>query len=213
MKPAENELIRKILAEVAAPSNGQASPTVRSGWGRRGAVCAPARLRNDSYLRLVPRRNAFSARQHPADSVGWKCLARAVSDIAAMGGEPRCFLAEPRASSEADRPVADGFSARLAAGLAHWGAPLAGGDTPGSEILINITVVGEVGAGGVLRSEHDRATLSMSVGGSARRTGLQLLRATPGSSRPMTRCIAQASLSRATLALGQWLAEHGWPPQ
>ena len=34
----------------------------------------------------------FLRDKHPADSVGWKCLARAASDIAAMGGEARCFL-------------------------------------------------------------------------------------------------------------------------
>src|SRR3974390_457001 len=34
----------------------------------------------------------FVREKDPADSVGWKCLARAVSDIAAMGGVPRCFL-------------------------------------------------------------------------------------------------------------------------
>src|SRR5262249_8631546 len=34
----------------------------------------------------------FLRKLHPADAVGWKCLARAASDMAAMGGTPRCFL-------------------------------------------------------------------------------------------------------------------------
>ena len=34
----------------------------------------------------------FLRDKHPPDSVGWKCLARALSDIAAMGATPRFFL-------------------------------------------------------------------------------------------------------------------------
>ena len=38
-----------------------------------------------------PRWPAGQRDRHPADSVGWKSLMRAASDIAAMGGTPRCF--------------------------------------------------------------------------------------------------------------------------
>src|SRR5260370_2171871 len=34
----------------------------------------------------------FLRGKHPPDSVGWKCLARAVSDIAAIAAHPTCFL-------------------------------------------------------------------------------------------------------------------------
>src|SRR5262250_1455141 len=34
----------------------------------------------------------FLLDRHPPHSVGWKCLARATSDLAAMGAQPRCFL-------------------------------------------------------------------------------------------------------------------------
>ena len=110
---------------------------------------------------------------HPAESVGHRCLARGLSDIAAMGGEPVAVflsLALPRNF----RQSWVGRFARSLIGLAEkCGATLAGGDTAESPdgILADIVVVGTVPRGkAILRSgarPGDRIFVSGELGGSA----------------------------------------------
>ena len=110
---------------------------------------------------------------HPPESVGHRCLARGLSDIAAMGGEPVAAflsLALPR-----DLPQAwVGRFARSLISLAErFGVTLAGGDTAESPngILADIIVVGSAPKGkSVLRSgarPGDRIFVSGELGGSA----------------------------------------------
>ena len=110
---------------------------------------------------------------HPPESVGHRCLARGLSDIAAMGGEPvAAFL-----SLALPRTVRQSWIRRFACGLIsladRYGVTLAGGDTAESpnEILADIVVVGTAPAGkAVLRSgarPGDRIYVSGELGGSA----------------------------------------------
>ena len=110
---------------------------------------------------------------HPAESVGHRCLARGLSDIAAMGGDPVAAflsLALPR-----DLPQAwVGRFARSLISLAEkHGATLAGGDTAESPdgVLADIVAVGTVPKGkAALRSgarPGDRIFVSGELGGSA----------------------------------------------
>jgi thiamine-monophosphate kinase len=96
----------------------------------------------------------FLRDKHPADAVGWKCLARATSDVASMGGEPRCFLLSLALPSSHTGRWLNEFLLGLRRAARKFKCPLVGGDTTRRrEILINVTVVGEVRAGhAVLRS-------------------------------------------------------------
>jgi thiamine-monophosphate kinase len=96
----------------------------------------------------------FLRDKHPADMVGWKCLARAISDVAAMGGEPRCFLLSLALPSSHTGRWLEEFLLGLRRAARKLKCPLVGGDTTRRrEIFINVTVVGEVRAGrAVLRS-------------------------------------------------------------
>ena len=83
--------------------------------------------------------------QSPA-SIGRRCLTRGLSDIAAMGGEPRaCFI-----SLALSRDVPQAWVDKFYAGLLGWArkfkVPLAGGDTAESPsgIHADIVVVGSV---------------------------------------------------------------------
>ena len=90
----------------------------------------------------------------PARSVGHRCLARGLSDIAAMGGDPAaCFLslAVPRGLSQ--RWI-DEFVRGFLAMARRFRVPLAGGDTSsGPKIIADVVVLGTVPEGkAVLRS-------------------------------------------------------------
>jgi thiamine-monophosphate kinase len=110
---------------------------------------------------------------HPADSVGHRCLARGLSDIAAMGGDPVAAflsLALPR-----DLPQAwvNGFVRGLLRLAEQHGVALAGGDTAESSagVLADIIVLGSVPRGkAVVRSgarPGDLIYVSGELGGSA----------------------------------------------
>lgn len=96
----------------------------------------------------------FRRQWHPARSVGHRCLARGLSDIAAMGGEPlACFLSLGLPPKLPQR-WADDFLRGLAALAGRFGVQLAGGDTSAAhEITADIIVLGQVPRGrAVLRS-------------------------------------------------------------
>lgn len=96
----------------------------------------------------------FRRKWHPAPSVGHRCLARGLSDIAAMGGEPlACFLSLGLPPKLPQR-WADEFLAGLVRLAKLHGVQLAGGDTSAApQITADIFVTGQVPAGkAVLRS-------------------------------------------------------------
>jgi thiamine-monophosphate kinase len=81
---------------------------------------------------------------HPAESVGHRCLARGLSDIAAMAGEPlACFLSLGLPKDISQKWV-DGFLAGFLALARRFDMPLAGGDTGESRsgIVADVMVVG-----------------------------------------------------------------------
>lgn len=83
---------------------------------------------------------------HPAECVGHRCLARGLSDIAAMGGEPlAAFLSLALPAGMAQRWV-DGFLRGLLKLAKRFNVPLAGGDIAQSPagVLADIVVVGSV---------------------------------------------------------------------
>lgn len=110
---------------------------------------------------------------HQPESVGHRCLARGLSDIAAMGGQPvAAFL-----SLALPQNLPQAWVRRFARGLTRlanrYGAKLAGGDTAQSPagILADIIVLGSVPKGNaVLRSgarPGDRIFVTGKLGGSA----------------------------------------------
>lgn len=92
---------------------------------------------------------------HPPDSVGHRCLARGLSDIAAMGGIPRAAFLSLALPAELPQQWVDRFIAGLLKLAAQFSVRLAGGDTAQSldGVLADICVLGSVPTGqAILRS-------------------------------------------------------------
>lgn len=78
--------------------------------------------------------------------VGWKALARAVSDIAAMGGEPRHALVTVAFPPAMEVKQADALYAGLRRCARKFGIAIAGGETARSPgpVFISVALTGEV---------------------------------------------------------------------
>jgi thiamine-monophosphate kinase len=152
----------------------------------------------------------FLADTHPADSVGYKALARATSDLAAMGATPRFFLLTLALPSSRTGKWLDQFLKGLRRAARRFGMTLIGGDTTRSgKIFISITVVGAIAPGrAITRSgarPGDRIYVSGTLG--AAQLGLCMIR-TCGSSRGRSRLTAHL-YPRIRTELGAWLAREG----
>jgi thiamine-monophosphate kinase len=108
----------------------------------------------------------FRRETHRAPDVGWKALARGLSDIAAMGGEPRfCLLSLALASWAGSRWV-DGFYRGLLQLAGREKTPLLGGDLAHSgKTMCDIVVCGAVPKGDALRRDGARAGNAIYVSG------------------------------------------------
>jgi thiamine-monophosphate kinase len=206
----ENDLIRRI--RTAGAVNARRNSAIRLGIGDDAALFSPRRgyetiLTCDWFLEGTH----FLRDKHHADSVGWKCLARAVSDIAAMGGQPRCFLLSLALPETHDGRWLDEFLSGLRRVARKFKCPLAGGDTTRrDEILMNVTVVGEVRSGRALLRSGARPGDIIYVSGRLGEAELGLRRL-----RSMRRIVKGDDRLRKHLypepriSLGRWLSHYG----
>jgi len=181
---AEKALIARIR-RLAAGQAGQnlagerarATPSKASLVAGIGDDCAVLRLPSGRECLVTTDFSLegihFRRDWHAPESVGHRCLARGLSDIAAMGGDPvAAFL-----SLALPRNLPQAWVGRFLRGLMglaeKFGVTLAGGDTAESPsgILADIVVVGTVPKGkAILRSgarPGDRIYVSGELGGSA----------------------------------------------
>ena len=167
----ESDLHRNIFARSA--DLAAAFPGIVVGPGDDCAV-----VRTDGGEELLLKVDQVVEGRHftpqtPVDLIAQKAIARAVSDIAAMGGVPRFGLAS--GVLPPGYPHADELCARLAYWGRTFGAPLVGGDiatgTAGSPLMLSVSVVGVPHAkrGAVLRSGArvgDEVWVTGKIGGS-----------------------------------------------
>jgi thiamine-monophosphate kinase len=153
----------------------------------------------------------FLLRKHPPDAIGWKCLSRAVSDIAAMGGKPSCFLLSLALPTSLTGKWLSSFLAGLRRASDKLGCELAGGDTTRQDkVLVSVTVIGEVRRHhAVLRSgarPGDLVFVSGTLGEAE--LGLRQLRRKRGMAKATNPALRKHLYPQPRLALGQRLAEN-----
>jgi thiamine-monophosphate kinase len=149
---------------------------------------------------------------HRPELVGRRCLTRGLSDIAAMGGEPRAAFLSLAVASDVSQKWVDRFLKGLLNLAEEFQVPLAGGDTAQSAggIQADIVVVGSVPKGkAVLRSgakAGEQIYVTGELGGSAAALA-QLEKSKPVGAG--TKHFSQHFHPLPRLAVGQWLRQRG----
>jgi thiamine-monophosphate kinase len=162
---------QRLIAEIFAPlSEGDASAL--------GLLDDAALLRVPDGQELVVTKDALVAGTHffaddpPAD-VGHKALAVNLSDLAAKGAEPRCYMLAIALRSPCDAAWLREFSGGLRRLQDAHGCTLIGGDTVATSgpITISITAFGLVPLGGMIKrggaSPGDHVYVSGTIGDAA----------------------------------------------
>jgi len=178
-----------------------------------------------AVLRLIEGRDAlittdftlegihFRRDWHPPESVGHRCLARGLSDIGAMGGEPVAVFLSLALPRDLPQSWVGRFSRGLVSLAEKYGAQLSGGDTAESPngILADIIVVGTVPRGkAILRSgarPGDRIFVTGELGGSAQ--AIAQMRARPNK-KLNPRDYPRHFYPEPRVETGRILREKGW---
>jgi thiamine-monophosphate kinase len=154
---------------------------------------------------------------HPPELVGRRCLTRGLSDIAAMGGEPRAAFLSLAVSRDVPQRWVDRFFKGLLDLAEEFKVPLAGGDTAQSAggIQADIVVVGSVPKGkAVLRSGATAGEQIYITGALGRSAAVlaQLEKSKPAGveySGDSAKDFSRHSQPQARVAVGQWLRQKG----
>ena len=115
----------------------------------------------------------FRREWHPAEAVGHRCLARGLSDIAAMGGNPVAAFLSLALPQTLPQSWVDQFLKGLLKLADRFNVSLAGGDTAQSPdgVLADIVVVGSVAKGKAIKRSgacaRDRVYVTGALGGAA----------------------------------------------
>jgi thiamine-monophosphate kinase len=206
---SEKELIERVGKKLPSRSG----TVLRVGIGDDAAVMRPKQgiewvVTSDAFLENIH----FLLRIHRPDAVGYKALARATSDLAAMGARPLYFLMNLALPTACTGKWFDGFLEGMAQAARTFGLVLAGGDTTRStSAAINLTIIGEIESGhAVLRSGARPGNLICVSGtlGEAE-LGLQLLQRRIHKSNKWKKLLRKHFYPQPRLELGQWLAKNG----
>lgn len=204
---SEDQIIEQVRRRVPNSAKqlrvgiGDDAAVLTSRKGMEWVVTTDAFLEDVHFLRDV----------HPPRTVGYKALARATSDIAAMGARPRYFLLSLAIPADCATSWLDEFLAGMSRAARRFGLVLAGGDTSKyPSILINLTVVGESAPGRAVQRSGARPGDLLCVSGrlGEAELGLRLVQQGLHMDRRWKGLLGKHFQPEPRLALGRWLADH-----
>ncbi len=205
--PGEDALIARIRSGIPSAPGG----ILRLSIGDDAAILRPRRSREwvvtcDQFIEDVH----FIYEFHPPEVVGYKALARATSDLAAMGAIPQVFLLSLALPASLTGVWLTSMTHGMARAAREFGLTLAGGDTARSParnavVTLSLTVLGDIETGRGLQRNSALPGDAIFVTGvlGAAQLGLELvLRGLAGSYR---RLVAPHFYPKPSLAVGRWL--------
>jgi thiamine-monophosphate kinase len=217
----EGQLIEKILRGLGSKTSSsfmatrlssRRSTPITLGPGDDAAVFRPSGktewvLTCDASLEGIH----FRSDVHPPESIGYKSLVRATSDIAAMGATPRFFLLTLGLPKSIKTAWLERFLRGMRRAARELKLQIVGGDTTaGSKVVASITVLGEIGPGLAIARSGARPGDLIYVSGILGRAQLGLRLALAGHGRdPRLRATLGPHLyPKIRVGLGSWLATH-----
>jgi thiamine-monophosphate kinase len=185
---------------------------LRVGIGDDAAILRPVGrtdwiLSCDAFLEGIH----FLRKVHPPDSVGFKALVRAASDLAAMGATPRLFLLTLAIPQSLTGAWLDSFLRGMGRAARLLDMRLAGGDTTRCRsVFISVTVMGEAPPGRTVERSGARPGDIIYVSGRLGRAqlGLELILGGLGHQSSLRRLLQPHLYPSIRVELGRWLARH-----
>lgn len=209
---ADERLLIERIARAVSPLRRALRNRVRLSIGDDAALLRPAPgkelvLTCDAFLEDAH----FLAGVHPPDAVGYKALARATSDLAAMGARPLCFLLTLALPRERTGRWLDEFLVGMSRAARRFRLALVGGDTAShSTVAIDVTVLGEIRAGFAVTRAGARPGDVIYVSGTLGRAqlGLELILRSLYRQRRWRALLQPHLYPEPRLALGEMLARR-----
>lgn len=205
----EAALIARIVRALAGQSK---PPGLIIGPGDDAALLSPrsgSRLvvTCDSFFETTH----FYRNLHPPGMVGFKALARAASDLAAMGATPRFYFLALALPPSLAGIWLDKMLAGMARAARRLRLSLAGGDTSAQPaVSLTLTVVGETPHSTVVTRNGARAGDRLFVSGKLgeARLGLELLRRGKRRGPWAAPFLRRHFYPQPRIELGRWLAQN-----
>jgi thiamine-monophosphate kinase len=180
---------------------GDDAAILRPAAGKEWVITTDAFLENVHFLRKI----------HPPKAVGYKALARATSDIAAMGARSRYFFLTIGLPDVCTGAWLDDFLDGMARAARRFGLILAGGDTTKYPLVVtSLTVMGEINRGrAILRSGAKPGDLLCVSGklGEAE-LGLRLIQRRLRKRKTWAGFVKKHFYPEPRLTLGEWLVSQ-----
>ena len=211
MRIVEDEVIERIRRRIPSWEGG----ALRLGIGHDAALIHPQGrdwvLTCDQFLEGTH----FLADKHPPESVGYKALVRATSDVVAMAARPRFFLLSLALPADKTRSWLNRMLSGMARASKLFNMRLIGGDTSGSpgehgRVALNLMILGEAPPGRRIGRSGAKPGNGIYVTGVLGRAqlGLELLRRGMSGQRKYGRLLFPHYYPSLPLDFALWLGRH-----